>query len=146
MNTAGDEKSKNFFKSKLEQNGFTVFDWDSKIEKGVKRGDLIGVKNNRIYYFELKQRYVPSTKYNDLLITLDKQWLVDSYGGNVCFVFFFNDGVGYMLKANTPPDSTGVEYMKKTTMFFNNDKVQKHYASWKPERAKKFKFDANLIY
>lgn len=146
MNNAGDEKSKLFFKLKLEQNGFTVYDWDSKIEKGVKRGDLIATKNGKTYYFELKQRYVRSDKFNDIMITLDKQWLVDTYGDNVFFVFFYINGVGYVLKANTPPDETGTQYMKETTRFRNNEPVLKHYASWKPERAKRFIFNPENVY
>lgn len=143
---AGDEKSKELFKKGLEKQGYTVTDCDTKIERGVKRPDLMAEKNGVTYYFELKQRDKFSYTFNDLMITDDKTWLVEQYGDKAYFVFFYLDGVCYVLNAHTPPDEIRKVSAPTTTRFYDNRYVSKTYLIWSVDKAQKFVFKPELIY
>lgn len=143
---AGDEKSKELFTKLLTHIGHTVTDCDLKIQKGVKRPDLISEKNGVKYCFELKQRYMTSDKFHDIMITDDKLWMVKQYQGKVYFVFFYADGVGYILDANTKPDEVRQVYAKATTRFWDQRMVVKNFLIWSVDKAQKFKFKPEDIY
>lgn len=144
---AGDDKSKELFAKALKHIGHTVKDCDTIVQKGVKRPDLTSEKNGVKYCFELKQRYFDSDKFNDIMISDDKLWMVKQYQSEkVYFVFFYTDGVGYLLDANTKPDEVRKVYAKATTRFWDQRMVAKNFLIWNVDKAQKFRFKPEDIY
>lgn len=143
MKSAGDERSQKLFKKALEHIGHKVKECDKTIKKGVKRADLTSEKDGVQYLFELKQRYFPSDKYDTMVITDDKNWIVSP---NAFWVFFYTDGKGCIIRSSETPCKIDTKYASETTRFKNRKKVLKTFYHYSPEQAQWFDFDASKIY
>lgn len=143
----GDEQSKRIFTLQLEKKGYKVWDADADLENQYKfRPDLYAEKDGVQWAFELKARLIPSTKYGDILISAPK---VDLYAEHpevqYRLVFFYTDGVGYMIEPSQP-HTISMMPAKKTTFFDDQTLIMKPQAIYHPSTANRFTFNPKIIY
>lgn len=146
-NNPGDQKSQKMFAEALIKQGHSVIECDTRENRFKKRPDLFSIKDGVEYVWELKQRMFESTKYGDITITDDKLWQT-SFAGRVYFVFFYSDGVGYIVDARSEPDYIEEKFAKSTTRFKDRHKVKKRFICWYPTNpnVKRFTFNPKNIY
>lgn len=145
-NNYGDKKSKRAFLVQLFEKGFKVWDADIPENEYVFRPDIFAEKNGQQYAFELKARTCPSTQYGDILISEHKVHICDSHPElKYYLVFFYTDGVGYILD---PSAEHTVKWFNtpKTTHFGDHSYSKEPKAVYQTTVAQHFDFTPELIY
>lgn len=147
MTNYGDERSKEMFALKMLKSGFKVWDADYVSEEQYKfRPDLYGERNGVLYAYEIKARNIPSTKFGDILISEHKLNLYEEHPEvQYYLVFFYTDGIGYILEPNQP-HTIEEKPTKRTTYFSDQSVSMERKAIYQTSVAKRFKFDPQLIY
>lgn len=142
----GDQKSKILFAKSLVKQGYKVYDADNfAAKKGVTRPDLYAKKDGKIYQFELKQRNKESEDVPDLLISEHKLQLVNEKT-TTYFVWFFCDGVGYILDPSKYEYTLKKYLTSRTTRLGRYEQEYELKASFQKNDAQTFKFEPKKIY
>lgn len=141
----GDEKSKDLFTKALIKKGFEVDDADNYDANGKPLPDLYGERNGIKYKFELKQRECYSDQWEDILISEHKLKLQSNYS-RLYFVFFYADGVGFIVNPEKQEYHLEKKYTSKTTRFEDGSKSYEWKAIFKQDEAYRFNFTPETIY
>ena len=141
----GDEKSKNLFAKALKKQGFSVDDADNYSANGLPLPDLYGQKDGIKYKFELKQRECDSTQYGDILISEHKLKLQSNFS-KLYFVFFYTDGIGYIVNPQKQKYRLERKLTARTTRLGDYNQSYEVKAIFDQKDAQMFRFDPKLIY